>query len=82
MEDFKKQYRDLEQRVIFELRQKVEKSEYVSKTNPYTKVIKLHSCPYTELAIINDTLTFLDVNGMHYSIFAGVTLEELIDILG
>ena len=32
-------------------------------------------------ANINDRLTFLDNDGMHYSIFADASLEDLSDIL-
>lgn len=80
MENLKKQYRDLEQRIIFELRSKIENSNYISK-HCNEKAIKVNVFDYTELLIINDHLTFLDRNGMHYSLFADCTLEDLIDIL-
>jgi hypothetical protein len=80
MENFKKQYRDLETRVFNELRNRIENSKFTSKhTN--TKSIKVDVFDYTELTIINDNLTFLDRNGYNYGIFGDCTLEDLIDIL-
>lgn len=80
MENFKKQYRDLETRVFNELRNRIENSTYISKhTN--TKAIKIDLFDYTELTVINHDLTFLDRKGYHYSIFGDCTLEDLIDIL-
>lgn len=80
MESFKKQYRDLEQRTMRELRDKVENSEHISK-HLNEKSIKVNVFDYTELTIVNDRLTFLDSNGQHYSLFADCNLEDLIDIL-
>lgn len=80
MENFKKQYRDLEQRVIRELRNKVEGSNNVSK-HINEKAIKVNVCYYTELSLVNDRLTFLDNNGLHYSLLANCNLEDLIGIL-
>ena len=80
MENFKKQYRDLEEKVIFELREKVEKSKYISK-HLNARSIKIKVYDYTELTIVNDRLTFLDSNGQYYSLFAHCNLEDLIDIL-
>lgn len=80
MENFKKQYRDLEQRVIRELRDKVEKSNDTSKFI-YEKAIKVNLFDYIELTIINDKLTFVDERGYHFSLFAEANLEDLIDIL-
>jgi hypothetical protein len=79
-ENFKKQYRDLEMRVHNELRTKIQKSKVTSKTHD-TPVIKVNVFDYTELAVINDKLTFLDAHGYHYSIYAEASLEDLIDIL-
>jgi len=80
MENFKKQYRDLEQRIICELRNKVDGSIYNSK-HLDEKAIKVNVFGYTELTIVNDRLTFISNNGMHYSLFADCNLEDLIDIL-
>jgi len=80
MENFKKQYRDLEQRIINELRQKVENSTYISK-HENEKALKVNIFDYTELTIVNDKLTFLDHNGLHFSLFSDCTLDDLIDIL-
>lgn len=80
MENFKKQYRDLEQRIIRELRDKVENSKQTSK-HINEKSINVNVFDYTELTIVNDRLTFLDSKGQHYSLFADCSLEDLIDIL-
>ena len=81
MKNFKKQYRNLEQNVIFELRNKVENSNHVSKHTSNQKSIKVDVFNYTELTIINDRLTFLDEDGYQYSLFTECDLEHLIDIL-
>ena len=70
MENFKKQYRDLEQRIMRELRDKVENSKQTSK-HINEKSINVNVFNYTKLTIVNDRLTFLDSNGLHYSLFAG-----------
>lgn len=81
MKNFKRQYRDLEQRVMYELRRKVENSNYTSK-HINEKAIKVNISHYTEISIINDRLTFLDNNGQHYSLISNTnTLEDLIDII-
>ena len=80
MENFKKQYRDLELRIMRELRDKVENSKLTSK-HLNEKAIKVNVFDYSELTIIDDRLTFLDNNGDHYSLFAECNLEDLIDIL-
>lgn len=80
MENFKKQYRDIEQRVMRELRDKVENSNHISK-HLNEKSIEVNVFNYKELTIVNDRLTFLDSNGQHYSLFADCNLEDLIDIL-
>ena len=80
MENFKLQYRNLEQRIIRELRDKVESSKHISK-HLDEKSIKVNAFDYTELTIVNDRLTFLDSKGYHYSLFADCNLEDLIDIL-
>lgn len=81
MKNLKKQYRDLQMRVFAELRDKINGSNvYSEHTNE--KCIKVNVFDYTELAIINDELTFLDDKGLYYSIWNGdCTLEDLIDIL-
>jgi hypothetical protein len=80
MKTLKKQYRDLEQKVICELYVKVENSKHISK-HQNEKSIKVNLFNYTELTIVNDKLTFLDSNGYHYSLFSDCNLEDLIDIL-
>ena len=80
MKSLKHQYRDLEMRVYNELRNMVYNSKHKSKhTN--TNAIEVNVFDYKELTIINDRLTFLDESGYHYSIYADVSLEDLIDIL-
>lgn len=80
MKKFKKEYRNLEMRVLANLRYKIDTSNEYSK-HVIEKCIKVDIGNYTELANINDSLTFLDNNGLHYGIFTNVTLEDLIDIL-
>ena len=80
MENFIKQYRDLELRIMRELRNKVESSKQTSK-HLDEKSINVNVFDYTELTVVNDRLTFLDSNGHHYSLFADCSLEDLIDIL-
>lgn len=80
MANLKKQYRDLEKRVLSELRGKVNSSNVYSK-HLNGKCIKVNIFDYTELAIIHDSLTFLDDRGYQYNIFNGCSLEDLIDIL-
>ena len=79
-EDFKKQYRDLEMRVYSSLRDAVNNSEYVSKLFG-VKALKVNLFDYTELAIVDDHLTFVDSRGLLYSFFSEASLEDLIDIL-
>ena len=85
MEDLKKQYRDLELRIMRELRDKVESSKHNSKhvdsKSIKVNVFGVNIFGYTELVIVDDRLTFLDNNGGHYSLFADCDLEDLIDIL-
>ena len=81
MENFKKQYRDLEQKVLANIRYRISVSKEYSKHLP-VKCINVNVFDYTELAIINDHLTFLDNKGLQYSIWNGdCNLEDLIDIL-
>lgn len=81
MNNLKLSNRYLEAEVLRSLRNIVEKSDVRSKH--FTgKCIKINVFDYTELAIINDELTFLDDKGLHYSIWNGdCALEDLIDIL-
>jgi hypothetical protein len=80
MENLKLQYRDLEQKVLTNLRERVNTSKERSK-HIDDNCIKVNIYNYTELAIINDHLTFLDDNGLHYSLWAECDLEDLIDVL-
>jgi hypothetical protein len=80
MENFRKQYRDLEMRVLNELRNKIEKSKRKSK-HTGQKAIKVNVFDYTELTIREDNLVFLDEYGYEYSVFNEVSLEDLINIL-
>ena len=81
MKKLKLQYRDLEQRVLANLRYIISVSKEYSKHLP-VKCIKVNVFGYTELANINDQLTFLDDNGLQYSLWNGdCNLEDLIDIL-
>jgi hypothetical protein len=81
MENLKKEYRDLEQRVIRVLREKVENSNYISSHNNTQKAIRVNVFDYKELTISNDKLTFMDENGYQFSLFGDCTLEDLIDII-
>lgn len=80
MENLKLQYRDLEQRVLANLRFKISVSKEYSK-HVQTKCIKVNVFDYTELANISDQLTFLDAKGLQYSLWSDCNLEDLIDIL-
>ncbi len=79
-QELKKQHRDLETRIFASLREEVSNSTQESK-HMNTKAISVNVFDYTELAIVNDRLTFLDSKGNHYSTFADCSLEDLIDIL-
>ena len=80
MSTLKKEYQDLEMKVLRQLREKIERSKIKSK---YVgeKAIKVNVFDYTELTIINDRLTFIDSRGLQYSVFADAGLEDLIDII-
>jgi hypothetical protein len=80
MENFKHQYRNLEQRVIHDLREKVDASKTTSK-HVDAKAIAVNLNNYAELTVVNDRLTLLDHDGYHYSIYNDVSLEDLIDVL-
>jgi len=76
---FKKQYRDLEMQVHSSLKEKIltsnQESDHIDGV-----CLKIKTGEYTELTIINDSLTLLNHNGSHFSVF-NLDLEELIDIL-
>jgi hypothetical protein len=62
------------------LRRLILTSKVKSKTHDMN-VIKVDVFGYTELGIINDRLTFLDNNGLHYSVYGDCTLDDLVDII-
>jgi hypothetical protein len=83
MENFKKQYRDLQTRVFNELRNKINNSTYKSKFTG-DNAIEVDLDGYVELTIIDHTLIFIKENGIYHSIFYSnnnIDLEDLIDIL-
>lgn len=80
MENLKKEYRNLEMRVLANLRYKISISTQYSD-HLEGKCIKVNIGRYTELANVNHTLIFMDKKGLHYSVFDQCTLEDLIDIL-
>ena len=80
MEDFKNLYRNLETKVMIELRMKIENSDYISDYTQ-TNAIRVNVFDYTELTIIDDRLTFLDEFGQDYDLTEDCSLEDLIDIL-
>lgn len=77
--NLKKEYRDLEMKVLSTLREKINNSKTTSKFYN-TNAIKINDYKYSELVIVDDRIMFLDSNGLHYTIFT-VSLEELIDII-
>ena len=81
MNTLKKQYRDLEMRVMNELRGIVSESEEESKTFQ-NKAIQLKTPVenYTEIILSGDQLRFVCKDFQVYSIFT-VPLETLIDII-
>ena len=81
MKTLKKQYRDLEMRVLSELRDKINNSDIYSD-HVQEKCTKVNVFDYTELAIVDDKLVFLDDKGYQYSLWNGdCDLEDFIDIL-
>lgn len=80
MANLKIEYRNLEMKVLQQLKEKIHTSNVNSK-HLQEKAIKVNVFDYEELTIVNDRLTFLDKNGLHYSVFTDATLEDLIDIL-
>jgi len=73
-------YKDLEALVMGTLTNEILSSNVESK-HMDTPVIEVNVFGYTELAIINGDLTFMDGNGYHYSLYSECDLEDLIDIL-
>jgi len=78
--DLRKRYNALEMEVKQDLRELIEKSKAKSK-NVDTNCIKVNVFDYTELALINNDLTFLDSDGLQYSLYSECSLEDLIDIV-
>lgn len=78
--ELEKAFKRLEKEVHDTLRSEILKSNRTSKFS-ILKVIKVDVFDYTELAIINDKLTFLDGDGYHYDLYSDCSLEDLIDIL-
>lgn len=76
----RKMYRDLEMKVLSELRNLIMDSPIVSDFND-SQVIKVNSPDYIEMAIVCDEHTLLDSNGYQYRALAVCSLEDLIDIL-
>lgn len=79
-QELSKDYETLEQRVIDALTAEIAKSEIESE-HVDEKCINVNVFDYTELAIINDELTFMDDDGLQYSLFSECTIVDLIDIL-
>jgi len=77
----KKQYRDLETSVMFNLRESINNSKTYSKFIAEQKCIKVNIFDYNELVMINGALSFLDSNGYGHPIFTDCTLEDLIDLV-
>ncbi len=78
--NLKKEYRDLEMKVLATLREKVTKSSFKSK-HMDSKALRVNVFDYTELVVIDDSLTFLDKHGYHHSLFSDCSLEDLIDLI-
>lgn len=78
--NYQKEYRDLEMRIMASLRDAIKNSTYISE-HINDKAIRVDVFGYTELAVINDTLTFMDKDGYHYYLYSDAALEDLIDIL-
>ena len=70
----------LEIRVKRALRVLIGESKTQSK-HVDSKALKVNVFDYQELVIINDELTFIGENGLHYSLYAECSLEDLIDLL-
>ena len=74
-------YLRYEKEVHSALRKEINASKINSKHISNCKIIKVNVFDYTELAIIHDQLTFMDNDGLQYSLHAECSLEDLIDIL-
>lgn len=74
-----KRYRDLEMNIMSSLREAINNS-IIKSDHLNTKAIRVSIENYTELVIVNGSLTFLDENGIHYSIFS-YCIEDLLNIL-
>ena len=82
MKNFKREYEDLEMRILSELRKRINNSDVYSKHLVQEKCIEVDVFDYTELAIVDDKLAFLDDKGYQYSLWnRDCDLEDLIDIL-
>lgn len=80
MSNFKQEYQDLENRILAALRSKIENSKIRSK-HVDSNCINVNMFGYTELVIINNSLTFLGSLGHHYSLWCDCDINDLIDIL-
>lgn len=79
--DFVRRLDDLELDIHNELKRLVGISKKYSEST-VTQIIPVDIYGYTELAVIDDELIFLDRNGLHYSINnSDVSLHDLIDII-
>lgn len=78
--NYKTRYEQLDADVQFALKKAIEKSKTES-IHVQGKCIKVDLNNYTELVIVNDNLTFLDMYGYHYSLYADCTIIDLIEIL-
>jgi hypothetical protein len=73
-------YSTLKWRIENELRKRIAKSKIKSE-HVSEKCVKVLVFDYHELTIINDELTFIDRQGLHYSLYCDVTIEDLLDII-
>lgn len=80
-QNIREKYRGLEKEVLAALRAEIKASKITSKHVSYCTAIKVNVFDYTELAIINDDLTFMDSQGLHYSLWVECSIEDLVDIL-
>ena len=78
--DLKKKHNDLEQEVFFALEAEILESQIQSKFYNLP-VIEVNIFDYVELAMIDNTLTFIDNDGQQYELYSECCLEDLIDIL-
>lgn len=78
----KDRYNKIELDVICSLIKEIEKSKkqskYINGVNCISVVGLYH---YSELVFLNEKLIFIDINGLHYSLFSECTLNDLILIL-